>query len=167
MIKLRPENKSDWGAIRTVTELAFKTVSYADGDEQDLIEVLRKSGSLSLSLVALDEGELIGQVSFSPAILSSGAGPWFALGPISVTPARHGEGIGSQLIKAGLSEISKRGALGCILTGNPAYYRRFGFALSPDNCPAKEPKEFFMVKLLGDEKPQGEFSFDAGFYQGK
>ena len=164
MIKIRPEIEEDWGSIRQITESAFLDMPYAAGDEQDLIEKLRIVGVLSLSLVAVYEGEVVGQITFSPAMLSGGASPWFALGPVSVVPDRQGQGIGSKLIEEGLSKIGDLGALGCILTGNPAYYRRFGFELAALNCPENEPEEYFMLKILGNRRPEGKFAFHEAFY---
>jgi putative acetyltransferase len=164
MIEIRPEIEADWDSIYTITESAFFGKPYADGDEQDLIEKLRKIGVLSLSLVAADEGEIIGQITFSPATLSGISSPWFALGPVSVVPNRQGQGVGSTLIEEGLSKIRSLGALGCILTGNPVYYRRFGFELAALNCPDNEPKEYFMLKMLREKHPEGKFAFHEAFY---
>ena len=164
MINVRPEQESEWKAIYEITAHAFAGKPFADGDEPDLIDRLREMGMLSLSLVALDGNSLVGQITFSPASITSGCGPWYALGPVSVTPKRQGEGIGSLLIKEGLSEMRNLNALGCILTGNPIYYRRFGFESSPLNCPANEQEEHFMVKLLANQKPVGRFAFHSTFY---
>jgi len=161
---IREESIADQGDIRRVTELAFQDRSYADGDEQDVIDRLRTGDALALSLVAVDSNELVGQITFSHSEISDGSSPWFALGPVSVTPSRQGEGIGSALINEGLTRIEAMGALGCILTGNPDYYRRFGFELSPANVPKNEPEEYFMLKLLGGRQTKGTFSFHVAFY---
>jgi putative acetyltransferase len=166
LIELRPEQTGDWKSIHEITELAFAGKSYSDGDEQDLIDNLRDQGVLTLSLVAVDKDKVVGQITFSPATIESNSGPWFALGPVSVRPDRQGEGIGSLLINTGLLELEKRHALGCILTGNPAYYQRFGFELSPSSCPTNEPQEYFMVKQLSTEYPVGRFAFHETFYEG-
>lgn len=163
-IEIRKETEADEGDIYRVTELAFRDRPYADGDEQDVVQRLRESGALVLSLVAVENEILLGQVSFSPAINSGGSHPWFALGPVSVLPSRQGEGIGARLILAGLNEIESLGARGCILTGNPDYYRRFGFELAPANVPANEPAAYFMLKLFEFSPPEGSFSFHAAFY---
>jgi len=164
MISIRRERNSDVEAIYEITKRAFTGMPFTDGDEPDLIDKLRERGLLELSLVADDDGIVVGQITFSRASISSGTGPWFALGPVSVVPERQGQGIGSSLINEGLSQIGKLGALGCILTGNPAYYRRFGFELCPANCPLNEQEEHFMVRLLGSVKPEGHFSFHETFY---
>jgi predicted N-acetyltransferase YhbS len=59
--------------------------------------------------------------------------------------------------------ISELGARGCILTGAPAYYSRFGFAASPESAPTGEPSEFFMVKLLCGQLPVGPILFHDAF----
>lgn len=165
MIAIREEISADASSIGTLTELAFRGRPYAGGDEQDVIERLRATDALTLSLVAVDNSELVGQVTFSPAKLSDGSGPWFALGPVSIVPQRQGEGIGSSLINLGLERIAALGALGCILTGNPVYYTKFGFELSPKHTPDNEPEAFFMLKLLQQElQPKGQFAFDQAFY---
>ncbi len=166
-IEVRSERPGDEAAIYRATEAAFKGRPYAEGDEQDLVNRLRKLGQLSLSLVAIDHEDLVGQVTFSPVKLSDGSQPWFALGPISVIPDRQGEGIGGQLIRAGLDEIDHMGALGCVLTGNPLYYQRFGFALATRNVPVEESAAFFQLKLIRAERAEGSFSFHPAFYEGE
>ncbi len=163
-VEIRPERVEDIESIRDVTEQAFRGRPYAGGDEQDVIERLRNADALTLSLVALSDGVLVGHIAFSPATLSSGSKPWFALGPVSVLPSRQGEGIGTALIEQGLSKIKALGALGCILTGNPDYYRRFGFELAPVHVPADEAEAFFMLKLLAAQQPLGRFTFHRAFY---
>ncbi|MGV0033769.1 MAG: GNAT family N-acetyltransferase [Candidatus Azotimanducaceae bacterium WSBS_2022_MAG_OTU7] len=164
-IEIRKESQADQHSIRTLTEAAFEGRPYAGGDEQDVIDRLRRSNTLTLSLVATDEGVVLGQITFSPAVAADASFPWFALGPVSVFPARQGEGIGSALIKEGLDRITKMGALGCILTGDPNYYSKFGFDLSPANSPENEPEEYFQLKLLGGDLPTGRFAFNKAFYE--
>ena len=161
---IRNEVDDDQAAIRSVTEIAFRDMPYAGGDEQDVIDRLRSMKALSLSLVATLDCDIVGHIAFSPARNADNTGPWFALGPVSVLPERQRRGIGSALIAAGLAEIEQRGALGCILMGNPDYYRRFGFELAPANAPDGEPAEFFMLKLFSPTSPAGAFRFHEAFY---
>jgi len=163
-LEIRAEGDSDFEVIRAITEVAFREMPYAGGDEQDVIDRLRAAGALSLSLVATIEEEVVGHVAFSPALAGDHSQPWFALGPVSVRPDLQRQGIGSNLIESGLAQIENHGALGCILTGNPAYYQKFGFVLSPENAPPTEPKQFFMLKLLKARRAEGTFQFHAAFY---
>ena len=164
-IVLRPEQAGDEAKIYEVTADAFRGLPYAGGDEQDLLNRLRELGQLAFSLVATIGDQLVGQVTFSPVTLSDGSEPWFGLGPVSVSPEHQNQGIGGQLIRSGLEEISSRGALGCVLTGNPAYYQRFGFELAPKNVPKEEPPQYFQLKLLNAKQAEGTFAFHSAFYE--
>lgn len=158
------EESADCDAIYRLTKLAFAGRPYAEGDEQDLINKLRDVGALTMSLVAFTNNELVGQATFSPASQSDGSAPWYALGPISVHPDHQSQGIGGALIKEGLGGLIERGALGCILTGNPKYYRRFGFELSPEHVPQAESQEYFQIRYLTAFRPRGRFCFHEAFY---
>jgi putative acetyltransferase len=162
---IRAETRADFAGIYSLTKLAFTGMPYADGDEQDVIERLRASGSLVLSLVATINSDIVGHIAFSNASLSDDTTSWFALGPVSVLPKYQHRGVGSLLINTGLEKIEKRGALGCILTGNPEYYQRFGFKLAPDNVPENESELYFMVKTFTATVPHGIFCFDDAFYE--
>lgn len=163
-LEIRKELPADFAAIHQLTAEAFKDMPYAGGDEQDVIVRLRTVGALSLSLVASLGGELVGHIAFSPVQLAGNASAWFALGPVSVLPDFQRQGIGSALINAGLSELRERHALGCILTGNPQYYQRFGFALAPANVPKNEPEDYFMLLNFTNAEPDGQFAFHHAFY---
>lgn len=163
-VEIRQEADADHATIGRVTEVAFRDMPYAGGDEQTVIERLRSAGALSLSLVALVDRQIVGHVAFSPAHAADATRRWYALGPVSVLPAHQRQGIGSALIETGLAELQARGARGCILIGDPAYYRRFGFELSPQNVPENEPEDYFMVKLFSGALPSGAFRFHPAFY---
>lgn len=161
---IRPESPEDADTIYALTQQAFADMPFSDGDEGALIGRLREAGSLSLPLVAVLDQRIVGQVTFSPAQFSDGSQPWFALGPVSVLPALQGQHIGSALIEEGLDQLRQRNALGCILTGNPNYYQRFGFESAAECAPAAEPAEYFMVRTLLRKPQQGTFAFHPAFY---
>ncbi len=163
---IRDERPDEQAAIHDLTQRAFAPMPFAAGDEQDLIHALRNAGVLSLSLVATSEEKLVGHVAFSPATTEDGRPGWYALGPVSVEPGLQKSGIGSALINAGIQRLGAAGAYGFILTGNPAYYTRFGFRPRPDLCPPQDPAEYFMVLALGDEAPSSRFAFHSLFHAG-
>ena len=162
-VDIRRECPSDVEAIGQIIKSAFLGMPYADGDEAELVEMLRSQNALSVSLVAELDSTIVGQVAFSPARASGGASGWYALGPVAVLPVYQGCGIGSALVRAGVQAVLELGASGCILTGDPAYYRRFGFVLSGKSAPPGEPAEFFMVKLLRGQLPAGPIHFHQAF----
>ena len=161
---VRPEREGDIDAIRTLTETAFRTAPHADGTEHLIIDRLRAAGALTLSLVAEADGTIVGHVAFSPVSLSDGSRGWYGLGPISVDPARQGEGIGGKLIGEGLERLKALGATGCVLLGDPAYYSRFGF--TPDTRLTLDgvPPEYFMRVAFSPVYGAGSVSYHSGFY---
>lgn len=161
---VRPELPSDGRAIHALTKRAFAPMPFAGGDEQDVIDRLRDRGALSLSLVAELDGEVAGHLALSPATHESGASGWYALGPISVEPGVQKRGIGSTLIAAAKQWLAGQGACGCILTGNPRYYERFGFELAPAHTPEGEPEAYFQVWNPSGHIPLGRFRFHPAFY---
>ena len=163
-IKIRQELTSDHGMIYSVTEAAFKGKAYAGGDEQIIVDRLRKSGRLSLSLVAHIDDAVVGHIAFSPAKTRDNSQSWFALGPVSVLPKYQGNGIGAKLIRLGLTQVQRQRALGCILTGNPEYYRKFNFELAPEYAPSDSERDHFMLMCFTKVKPNGPLLFDPAFY---
>lgn len=161
---MRRESPADADAIRRVTFEAFESMPFAGGNEHELVDALRAAGALVVSLVAELDERVVGHIAFSPARAADGSSGWYALGPVSVLPAYQRSGIGSALIRAGLQEISALGAIGCILTGNPDYYSRFGFERAPNLAPPAEPAEYFMVRTAGAADQSGPFSFHEAFY---
>lgn len=124
---IRPERPGDEDAIHRLTVAAFQPMEFSNGSEAPIIDSLRRSGDLILSLVAEENATIIGHVAFSPVSIEGVADSWFGLGPISVAPQRQRQGIGRSLILKGMELLKARGAKGCALIGDPAFYGRFGF----------------------------------------
>lgn len=160
---VRPEHPGDAPDIRRVTEAAFKVAEHSSGAEAAIIDALRASNALSLSLVATDEGEIVGHVAFSPVTINGADIGWFGLGPVSVTPKLHGQGLGGMLIRAGLEQLKATGAGGCVVLGDPDYYQRFGFEHDPAVRYEEAPPEYFMKLPLNDSEVSGSVAFHDGF----
>ena len=162
---IRPESQSDIEAIEQVTFAAFDGKPYGDGTEHLIINRLRDTGALALSLVAEMDGTVVGHVAFSKVMINGEDKDWFGLGPISVLPELQKQGIGSQLIHIGLDAIRKIGAKGCVLEGSPTYYNRFGFRSYPNlSYEAAPAPEYFMGLPFYDEVPNGRVEFHPAFY---
>ena len=163
---IRDERADDAQAIYDITKSAFATMPYSAGDEQDLINILRADGALAVSLVAEDDGAIIGHIAFSRVRIDDQPGNWFDLGPVSVRPDRQSLGIGSALVREGLSRIASMGAEGCVLLGYPAYYARFGFAHDPGLTFNGAVNPNFQQLTLKGETPCGEVTYHPAFYPG-
>lgn len=162
-VLIRPERADDHAAIYDVTKRAFAPMPYADGDEQELIGRFRDAGALALSFVAEKDGVLVGQITFTPAFAADGSTGWYALGPVSVEPELKHQGIGSQLIHAGIGWLKEQDAAGCILIGNPAYYCRFGFLPFPELVPEGMPAQYYQILPLGVAMPDTVVGFHPLF----
>lgn len=162
---IRPEEPCDIAAIHGVVQRAFTAQPHADGDEQDLVDRLRERGELELSLVAtLPERGVIGHIGFSPVTISGEDCNWFQMAPVSVEPDLHRQGIGSALIRAGISELRKRGVHGIAVIGDPAYYERFGFARVSRFGPNGGEAIYFRAMVLAGDEPDGELRYASAFY---
>ncbi|MOA24808.1 hypothetical protein D3C78_1455030 [compost metagenome] len=162
-VEIRNERAADVEAINAVTTAAFLTAPHTDHTEQFIVKALRKTGKLTVSLVAEVEGTVVGHVAVSPVSLSDGSGGWYGLGPISVLPAYQGQGIGSRLMTAALGALRERGAAGCVVLGEPGYYGRFGFRAQPGLVLADVPPEYFQAVSFGDAMPCGTVAYDEAF----
>jgi putative acetyltransferase len=116
------ENSSHHSAVCQTHVEAFPT-----SVESELVEQLRKDGDDVISLVAIEEGGIVGHV-----MLSRMSAPFKALGlaPVSVFPHWQRQGIAAQLIEEGVKQAKARAWEGIFVLGDPAYYERFGFSVS-------------------------------------
>lgn len=161
--RIRCERPGDEAAIRALTEAAFRTQPHSEGDEQDLIDALRRDGDLTLSLVAQDGARIVGHIAFSPVTISDLTTGWYGLGPVSVLPEMQRRGIGARLIQQGLAEMRNRGAAGIVLLGSPDLYGRFGFSHDPELRYPGPPPRYFQRLVLAGEAPAGVVSYAAAF----
>jgi len=162
-INIRNELHADVGAIETLTKAAFLNAPHTDHTEHFVVNALRKAGALSISLVVEENGSLVGHVAISPITISDGSNDWYGLGPISVTPAQQGQGIGAQLMKNALDTLQEMGSKGCVLLGDPNYYSRFGFKPEAKLVLPDVPPEYFQAILFNGELPLGIVTYHEAF----
>ncbi len=127
LIDVRPERLSDYEKVYAVQQAAFDRPN-----EARLVEALRASVGMQLSLVAERAGQVVGHVFFSSVEIEprQPSPPVGGLAPVGVLPEWQGRGIGSALIRGGLEGCAALGWRAVVLVGNPQYYARFGFVLA-------------------------------------
>ena len=162
-IEIRHEQQQDIQTIEALTQAAFLNEQHSSHTEQFIVNQLRKDGQLTISLVALEYGTIVGHVAVSPVRISSGETDWYGLGPISVWPEQQGQGIGSQLMNAALEQLKQLGAKGCVLLGDPEYYHRFGFKSYPDLILTDVPPMYFQAISFVNDIPKGSVSYHEAF----
>lgn len=160
---IRDEQSGDVEAIRQVVREAFATAAHASGTEPDIVEALRAAGALSVSLVAEVDGEVVGHVAVSPVAIEDGAQGWYGLGPLAVAPAHQRRGIGARLMEAAIARLRERGAAGCVLLGDPAYYGRFGFEPAAPLVLPGVSAEYFQALELNGSRPRGAVRYHEAF----
>ncbi len=149
MIEIRRERSEDIGKIFSVNESAFETDA-----EARVVDLIRENCPDTLSLVAEDDGEIVGHIFFSTAgiqwsgTLLQGMG----LAPAAVLPDRQKQGIGSQLVKEGLQILKDQGCPWVIVLGHKWFYPKFGFEPASQYNLACQwegiPEDVFMVRVF-------------------
>lgn len=162
-LTIRPEAQADVTSIESVTVEAFRDAPHTSHTEQYIVNSLRRAGALAVSLVAVLEGVVVGHVALSPVAISDGSEGWYGLGPISVLPEHQRRGVGSALMREAIAALRRLDAKGCVLLGDPGYYRRFGFQPDSRLALAGVPPEYFQALLLGPTNPQGSVTYHAAF----
>ena len=165
-VKIRSETPHDIPIIRQITEAAFAKAEHNSGTEAAIVDHLRAAGALAISLVAEAADNVVGHVAFSPISVEGKSCGWYGLGPVSVRPGWQGKGIGSQLVREGLARLVDAGGKGCVVLGDPGYYRRFRFESDPDLRLEDVPAEYFMRLVLKGPVPTGRVTYHAAFDAG-
>lgn len=156
MITIRKERAEDIPHIRDINLQAFGQPA-----EARAVDKLRRNCSPFLSLVAEDNGRLIGHILFTPAVIDNDARcvAGMGLAPMAVLPQRQRQGIGSELVTAGLKLLRQRACPFVIVLGHPQFYPRFGFTPASRRGIRSQwedvPDEAFMVLVLDQAAMRG------------
>jgi putative acetyltransferase len=153
MASIRKERPGDESQVHQVNALAFEREA-----EAEVVDLLRKNCPEGTSLVAEEDGRIVGHILFTPAIIEGegqqvlGAG----LAPMAVLPEYQGKGIGSALVRAGLEAMKQAGQPFVVVLGHPWFYPKLGFEKASKygiRCEYKgAPDEAFMVVVFDAEK---------------
>ena len=135
-ITIRLENEKDYRRVEEVTRSAF---GYPERIQRGQIgcpyehwmvnELRKRDGILSLSLVAVVDGNIVGHIICSKAEVraSNGVTPVLNFGPLSVLPEYQRNGVGKALITEMIEEAKRLGYGAILFFGRPEYYPQFGF----------------------------------------
>ncbi|OON40249.1 GNAT family N-acetyltransferase [Izhakiella australiensis] len=166
---IREEKNQDINAIETLTLLAFTDhPHYKPGEapvEHLIVNRLRDARAMTLSLVAEDDSGIIGHLAYSPISIDGRATHWHALAPVSVSPSRQRQGIGSRLIRKSIAMLAGRNIDGLVVLGDAEYYLRFGFHHHHHLKVEGVPANYFMAQVLteGAALPEGVVTFHPAF----
>lgn len=170
-VVIEPERPHDHLAIDDVVRAAFVD----EPSVARLVELIRASPEYlpELSLVARDEGAVVGHVMVSRAQLvddDGAAHEVLTLSPLAVAPSVQGRGVGSALVRAVLALAQGRPEPLVTVEGSPRYYPRFGFRDCREfgvtiDLPDWAPREAGQVYLLPAYTPsvRGRLVYPAAF----
>ncbi len=150
MPEIREERRDDVPFVHRVNALAFPTES-----EANLVDVLRDTARPLISLVAIDNDEVVGHIMFTPVqLLGSPSLDIMGLAPMAVIPGLQRREIGTKLVRAGLKLCREIGIGAVVVLGHPSYYPKFGFEpASRKNIDCEydvHPEAFMIIELMVD-----------------
>lgn len=165
-MKIRSEQPSDYQGISETIWQAFE-----QDNEVCLVQEVRKSNRYipNLSLVAEVDGVIVGHVLFSYIdLVSEVTYKVLGLAPLAVRSQFQNQGIGSALVREGLTKADSTRESIEIVLGHPQFYSRFGFKPSVSygiESPFLVPEDFFMVKTLNSyqDTQRGKLIYPPAF----
>ena len=121
-LEIRDSVSADFGAIEVLYPEAFP-----DEDLLPLVRDLLADATVATSIVGEIDSGIVGHVIFTKCSVTRERTNVALLGPLAVTPARQGQGIGSALVRAGLRQLKDNDVRVVCVLGDPAFYGRLGF----------------------------------------
>lgn len=160
---IRRTKTSEFDETENLTREAFWNVYSPGCSEHLILHKLRQSPQYvpQLDCVLEHEGRLVGHIAYAEGTLTDEAGhaqPLLLFGPVSVLPQYQNHGFGGALISGTLEQAKQLGYAAVVITGNPAYYRRFGFepasahGIFHKDFPKGEASPFFLCRVLNAQK---------------
>ena len=129
-MEIRDALAADAADVRRVVAAAFGDGRGDHGTEvADLWDDVVASGHARASLVAVQDGEVVGHVGVSHSWLDARRElvDVLVLSPLSVLPDRQRGGVGSALVAAAVEAGRRLGTPALFLEGSPTYYGARGF----------------------------------------
>lgn len=125
MIEVRVARPEDVPAMDALLRASFPAP-----DEALLVQRLCIDGDMVLAMVAEEAGALAGFVVFSRMDVEVGGKPIaaVAMAPVATAPTHRRQGVAEALIAAGHERLRGAQVMLSFVLGDPAYYRRFGYA---------------------------------------
>ena len=151
---IRQEREQDYPEIYRLVKEAFATAEHAGGNEQDLVEALRKGKAIVLGVARVRGGEGLLAVTILLTRASVAGAPVMALAPLSGRPESQRRGVGTALMEKAHEIARARGEDYVLVLGSEDYYPRVGYRPAEElgvTVPEGFPSASFMALRLRED----------------
>ena len=128
-MRIRESTSKEHDLIREVHRNAFGESEGPVVSQLACDILVDETASPVLSLVAEEDGKIVGNIIFSTVIIEGCQNgiTAYILAPLAVLEEYQRKGVGTALIEKGLAALMEKGAALVFVYGDPAYYSRSGF----------------------------------------
>lgn len=162
-IKFRLEEEKDYKEVENLIREAFWNVYRPGCFEHYVIHKLHseKCFEKSLTYLAEKDGKIIAAIFYSLGSITRSDGvkeDCLTFGPVGVLPEYQKRGYGKAIIEFSMKQAEKQGFDKVVITGNPDYYKQFGFepafnyGIHYIGMDENDEAPFFMCKVFKAEK---------------
>ena len=151
---VRDYSEADYADVAQLYPIAFPW--------EDLLPLVRQLvGHDDATHLICDEGGTVaGHLALTQCAISDEPASASLLGPLAVHPEYQQSGIGSALVRAGITAMKETGSAAVFVLGDPAYYGRFGFLperniAPPYALPDEWADAWQSLKLIDEPIPAG------------
>jgi putative acetyltransferase len=153
LFTIRKGTPADYRAVEHITREAFWNLYVPGCDEHLLVHNIwtHKDFISELFYVAVTENKIVGSIVFTNSHLEDENGNRLetaTFGPVCVLPTYQHLGIGSELIKKGISGAKGMGYPAIIILGDPYNYCRHGFKNGRDFDIANSEGKYPLGQLI-------------------
>jgi len=170
-MKIRLEENKDYFEVENLTREAFWNLYRPGCFEHFVLHKMREDKCFvkELDYVIELDGKIIANIVYAKGkikLKDDSIKDILIFGPVSVLPEYQKKGYGKMLIEYTMNLAKELGYSEIVITGNPEYYKRFGFESASkynihyDGMDLNEEASFFMIKILNKDK----FNIKFGIY---
>lgn len=169
---IRREEQKDFEETENLTREAFFNVYRPGCFEHLVVHKLRNDKSFvkDLDYIIVEDNKIIANIVYAEGTINLKNGEKkniLTFGPVSVLPEYQKKGYGAKLIEYTMEKAKELGYSAIIITGNPDYYKRFGFVSASnyniyyEGNNALDDAPYFMICILDEET----FKIKGGYYK--
>lgn len=175
---IRLEQEKDYFEVENLTREAFWNVYRPGCDEHFVLHNMRADARFvkELDYVIELDGIIVANIVYALGYLTLDNGEKrdiLIFGPVSVLPQYQKQGFAERLINFTLEKAKALGYNCVAITGNPDYYKKYGFVSAStfgvyyEGMDKSDDAPFFMIKQLGDIPVQSGVYSDPECYHAR